>query len=136
LRRHCAPQDEAFLGVVMSRTPETHPVEGITLTGERLSWMIIHEHCHWSHTMSETLFKFLLSELGTVRVRCMSCKAVVEVPTADLARHLPDPFDCPICHKKLGAAVGTHLHQLAEALAGLRSLSREIELEFVLPVKE
>jgi hypothetical protein len=86
--------------------------------------------------MSETLFKFLLSEINTVRVCCMGCKAVLEVPAADLTRHLTDRFDCPLCKKKMGAPVGTYLRDFAIALDGLRSVTGEIELEFALPVKE
>ena len=47
--------------------------------------------------MSETLFKFFLSELKTVHVRCRKCGAVAEVPVDDLGRIT----SCPSCHVDL-----------------------------------
>jgi predicted Zn finger-like uncharacterized protein len=46
--------------------------------------------------MSETLFRFLLSEMKTLRITCKNCKAAAEAPLEKLAAR-DAPMRCPVC---------------------------------------
>lgn len=87
--------------------------------------------------MSETLFKFLLSELKTVRVRCRhnGCGAVVEIPTAELGHKFGNGH-CPVCQQVLQLPGDNNgFIQLAEAVKNLTGAKSNVEIEFALPDK-
>jgi peptide subunit release factor 1 (eRF1) len=96
--------------------------------------------------VSEHLLKVLLSELTTVRVRCLNdrCGATVEVALANLDRAFRH-YACPACQKEFGPAQrsqpGPEPNRLRELQAAVEELARDagrqgFEVEFVLPAKE
>jgi hypothetical protein len=86
--------------------------------------------------VSELLFKFLLSEITTVRVHCRNsvCGGVVEVPVEKLASVFAQP-DCPICHRAFGTSGvgGQTLPLLGQIVQELQKIKDKVEIEFVLP---
>jgi hypothetical protein len=86
--------------------------------------------------MSETLFKFLLSELDTVRVRCMACNRVAEVHVDDLAA-FPDG-NCRFCAAPLLPPVSSGqgaLYALLTMIQKFKLRAKQVEVEFVLPAR-
>ncbi len=88
--------------------------------------------------MSETVLKFLVSELRIVRIICQNnkCAAVVETTVDDLDRYFRG-WCCPLCkepfrHDDLG---NNFLTELQNALRGLKKIQDKVQVEFVLPVK-
>jgi hypothetical protein len=84
--------------------------------------------------MSETLFRFLASELTRLRVVCkfQDCGAVVEFSLAQLAGN-GDAIKCPVCQNALQkAAPNHHLARLAEMLLKLSAVDY-MNVEFTLP---
>jgi len=86
--------------------------------------------------MSEHLFKFLLSELKTVRLHYKhpGCGAVIEV-TADRLAKVFQEGDCPVCKLPLVPAVkgaGNDFGRLADVLRAFGA-SQDVDVEFVLP---
>lgn len=82
--------------------------------------------------MSEKLFKFLLSELTTVRIFCPACKGTVELPIDRIVRQT---HECQLCKVEFGTEV------VAEGFKELSSALRKLgmgkaEIQFVLPDKE
>ena len=84
--------------------------------------------------MSETLFKFLLSEITAVRVLCQHqdnnkpCNAVIEVPLARLSKI----GKCPVCGNELGGS--DHLFDLRRAMQNIIALDgTKMRVELVLP---
>jgi hypothetical protein len=102
--------------------------------------------------VSETLFKFLLSELATVRIKCKGtqqdgkpCKTILEIARDRLANFfVVDGCKCPKCStpfvfKKDDGVSQSHVNAfrlLAEAMDKLQSISDRVEVEFVLPRKD
>lgn len=87
--------------------------------------------------MSEHVFKFLVSELGVVRVVCKSpqCGAVTELPVERITSKL-ESGQCPVCRVDLfglGLGVRNPLVQLADAIVHLQRYTKALEVEFVLP---
>jgi predicted Zn finger-like uncharacterized protein len=88
------------------------------------------------HTMSEKLFRFLLSELETVRVKCLQCQTVFEVRTDQIAATFPES-KCPVCRKMLGAipSVSGFTH-LSEAIRQFKADAASVQIEFTIPEKD
>lgn len=85
--------------------------------------------------MSEKLFKFLLSELNTVRVHCRNCDAIIEIPFDKIGSTFPS-CACPLCRHTFdtGTWESGHLFQiLAEAFRRIKAIKERVEVEFVLP---
>lgn len=84
--------------------------------------------------MSERLFKFLLSELSLVRIRCQSseCRGIVEVPIEELGIKYHSGR-CPLCNQVLQAPGQNHLVALANAMQALAKQKDHVQVEFVLP---
>ena len=84
--------------------------------------------------MSETVLKFLLSELKTVRIHCLTpgCGGIAEVPVDRLGQSI----GCPLCRTVwLDKGQQPLLRGLAAAMAAMSGAS-EISVEFVLPQKD
>jgi hypothetical protein len=88
--------------------------------------------------LSEKLFKFLLSELSTIRVQCRKCKGTAEVSLENLTRAVrEDPGQdciCPFCKESFYTSDkrGGPLHALVYAINTLAGYSEKIEIQFVL----
>jgi hypothetical protein len=93
--------------------------------------------------MSETLYKFLLSELATIRIVCKNtgCHKVTEMPLEDLLQPSQAHFflTCPFCKAGYDPKLTnvSRFHQLAVAMARVQELSALglADVEFVLPAK-
>ncbi len=85
--------------------------------------------------MSENLFRFLLSELGMIRVRCLHCKSVVEVATDQLKATFKGDH-CPVCRHPLSGATESPFTLLQEALTNFKANADRVEIEFALPSKD
>ena len=91
--------------------------------------------------MSETLLRFLLTELKTVRVICKrkDCGAVTELPVERL-EHAFREFKCPLCRAKIRNAPGEEdvFDLLGRAVRKLHEpqVRERIAIEFVLPDKD
>jgi len=94
--------------------------------------------------MSETVLKFLLSELATIRIVCKKpgCGKIVEMPLADLvpANQARVFLTCPFCgtgYDPTGQGV-SRLHLLAVGLARVQELADQklVDVEFVLPAEK
>lgn len=91
--------------------------------------------------MSRKLLAFLLSELSTVRIKCVKCKGIVEVETVDQVVVMfsgPDDPKCPLCKQLLigpGCGSNNPMRNLAVAVAELKKRSDTVEIEFVLADK-
>lgn len=100
--------------------------------------------------MSETLFKFLLSKISTIRIHCRNpvCGGIVEIPI-DRIGAMYRGCTCPLCHQvfddghcelgHLGPLNGRDLFVvLAGVLARLNAIKDKVDIEFVLldPDKE
>jgi hypothetical protein len=95
--------------------------------------------------MSESLLRFLLSELRTIRLRCKGskdgspCGSVIELPVTRLAGFFgTQPPVCPFCGAQYGVRNmdGTYRNAfelLAAAMKDLASVADKVEVEFVLP---
>lgn len=86
--------------------------------------------------MSETLFRFLLSQLESVRIRCGQCRGVAEVPIDKLSS-APSNIRCPGCGNVFVQHPGLQ-HGLTELLNRLGSAielfeKAGVELEFTVP---
>jgi hypothetical protein len=97
--------------------------------------------------MSETVFRFLLSELVKARVVCRGkdangreCGAVLEVPVDKLADLFRQACICPYCktpfcaYLQSGQTVNP-FPPLADAIAQLNAVQDRVAIEFTLPVK-
>lgn len=92
--------------------------------------------------MSEKLFKFLLSELSTVRLVCKdkSCGAITEMTLEKLRTRFSqsDPC-CPVCRAEFGdpatSSTSNPLRDFAQAVRALQARQQFVEVEFVLPDK-
>ena len=84
--------------------------------------------------MSVHLLKFLLSELGTVRLTCAQCQAVVEMATDKLDKRV-GPLACPVCNSIMRGPRSDDdwLSRLAQAMRGAASDKERYSLEFVVP---
>ena len=87
--------------------------------------------------MSERLFKFLLSELKTIRVHCQvpGCGVVIEVPVDQLDQKF-GTMRCPVCQQQLYAPTERGENpfvSLASAMRLFRSDATRAQIEFVLP---
>ncbi len=85
--------------------------------------------------MSEKLFRFLLSELETIRVKCVGCEATVEIRTDQILAMLSQG-QCKVCGKPLVPGAGTNAFEhLARAIATFKAQSAAFQIEFTLPDK-
>jgi hypothetical protein len=90
--------------------------------------------------MSEKLLTIRLSELHTVRFRCLQdrCagKVVLEATLADLPRKF-EYAKCPLCSSDIDPNLKGRnvLADLAEVLQAIKSMDKRMEVEFVLPDK-
>lgn len=89
--------------------------------------------------MSERLFKFLLSELKLIRIRCKyeSCNAVVELPISDLET-MPEIANCPVCKRAILPYPElpkdlVRFSDFARAVRVLGNPKNPADIEFVLP---
>lgn len=85
--------------------------------------------------MSETLFRFRLTELDRVRLVCQHCQAVVEIAIDQLDDKKFSGLDCVLCGKQVQPVGQNNLALLGQALRGLKALPGSLQVEFVLPVK-
>jgi hypothetical protein len=83
--------------------------------------------------VSEKLFRFLLSELKTIRVICKNgvCGAIVEVPVDQAIKTFRND-QCPVCHKSF---VPASIMSLAIAIQELNQKKDEVDVEFVIPLE-
>jgi len=84
--------------------------------------------------MSETVFKFLLSELDIIRVRHKVCNRVVEVKRTDLGATFAER-KCPCCQTVLFGPAEENLFESLGALLTKFGGRDMIDIEFVLPAK-
>jgi hypothetical protein len=82
--------------------------------------------------MSEKCFKFLLSELKNVRIRCHTCQAVVEIPIEQLHQRFSSGF-CHVCQTSLQPPQSNGFYHLAEAIRKLVPLEEIVTVEFMIP---
>src|SRR5437762_2263433 len=92
-------------------------------------------------TMSETIFKFLLSELRTIRIFCQnkSCGVVVEMPVSTLASDPPhEHTKCKHCGQLFNPTKKDDyaLVNFAKAVEAVKALEEIVQIEFVLPVND
>jgi len=88
--------------------------------------------------MSEHVFKFLLSELNTVRILCQSlkCKGVIEIPLSELAKDSHyEHMKCKLCGNDFdpNSTGKSKLVEFACAAEEMKRLEKSIQVEFVLP---
>ncbi len=96
--------------------------------------------------MSETLFKFLLSKISTIRIHCRNpeCGGIVEIPISKLGSTTYRVCTCPLCRKpfddgsflidNMGPVSGRDLFAiLAGILIRLNAIKDKVDIEFVLP---
>lgn len=83
--------------------------------------------------MSEHIFRFLLSELTTARIRCKACGVVTELPVTDMG----NVTACPSCRAKMEEPQhhNSIFLGLANAVRDVLNKSATAEIEFVLPEK-
>jgi hypothetical protein len=88
--------------------------------------------------MSRKLFAFLLSELKTIRVKCLDRKCagkVIEVSVDQLADQYPT-LVCPLCHQPftITPPKDNPFVKFGEAVAELQRFGgKTVDIEFVLP---
>jgi hypothetical protein len=86
--------------------------------------------------MSERLFRFLLTELDIVRIRCMNggCSGVIEMSVQSLQRPRK-PLACPVCGLVFSAPHAQSLEELGRALEAVKAASHldKYEVQFVVP---
>lgn len=90
--------------------------------------------------MSEKLFKFLLSELKTVRLVCNNprCGAVIEL-TVERMRAKCEFAQCFVCKEDFFGPHGSQLNpltKLADAILEMQKHTKAIEIEFVMPEEQ
>jgi hypothetical protein len=84
--------------------------------------------------MSETLFRFLLTELKTARVICRRCNGVLEVAIEQVGSAFA--IRCPLCNKEFRMAHQPNpVAEFGKAVQGLKAMAELLELEFALPIK-
>lgn len=86
--------------------------------------------------MPYKLLAFLLSELKTVRLKCLrpECMGVTEVTIAKMGARFEVPF-CPVCTKPF---IGNHttdnaIVRLAKSIQSLQDQGENLGIEFILP---
>ena len=88
--------------------------------------------------MSEKLFRFLLHELGIVRIRCKACEGVVEVPIEKLGTQFKS-IQCPLCRADLAWQNASlppgynPLKELASVAKYFAAVKDRVEIEFTVP---
>ncbi len=84
--------------------------------------------------MSEKLFKFLLSELSTVRIICGSCGVVTET-SIDKLESVFKGGQCPSCKASISPPLeNIEAGALGKLSQAIRLLGKEnLKVEFVLP---
>jgi hypothetical protein len=86
--------------------------------------------------MSETLFRFLVSELTAARLVCGKCGVVTEAPLGTLAEEREVGQGCSHCNTPfIEAGLPPPVLQLAQAIQHLKSLEKQVKVEFTLPHK-
>jgi formate dehydrogenase maturation protein FdhE len=85
--------------------------------------------------MSRKLLAFLLNELNIVRIKCMKCERVSEMPISSLGSF--QASRCPFCQQPLVSVPAGHpmnpLKSLAEAIGNIQLQAGSVEVEFVIP---
>lgn len=84
--------------------------------------------------MSEKLFRFLLSELKTIRIICKGCHGIIELPPGKIAHQLA-AVQCPLCRVSFGHSENYQLAKLAEAIHELSKPDAPVTVEFLIPDK-
>jgi hypothetical protein len=90
--------------------------------------------------MSETLFKFLLSEIKTIRITCerlhngQPCGGIAEIPVDRLGQEVA----CPVCRNAFPVGLdGNSLEPLQRVIKTLAALRGKIgTVEIVVPAPE
>lgn len=90
--------------------------------------------------MPEHLYRILLSEITTLRIRCGNphCQGVVELHVEHIASAMK-ACSCPLCGHVFDTSryEGGHLLQLlAEAIRRLKAIEDRVQVEFQLPVRQ
>jgi hypothetical protein len=88
--------------------------------------------------MSRHLFAFLLTELSTLRVKCITCGLITELGREQIGRTLC-PNKCPHCHQTFIAPGDTReafFSYLGTVLMQAESLADRFTVEFVIPNSE
>ena len=79
--------------------------------------------------MSETLFRFLLSELITARVVCMKCGGIAEFPADQLDTYFGSAV-CHFCKQALQMPTNNGLAMLGKAIRTLKQTEQAVEVRF------
>lgn len=85
--------------------------------------------------MSEHLVRFRITELTSVRLRCASCKGVIEMPI-DKVRTMTRDGCCCLCQEELfdhGGTGADPLERLYVAIQSLKKVGQRATIEFELP---
>lgn len=96
---------------------------------------------HRRLSLSETLFRFLVSELTSLRIICRhnDCGAVVELRLDHLsALDVPETkLTCPACRNVIerGSSSDKIVTNLAKAILKFKNAADYVDVEFTLPVK-
>ena len=83
--------------------------------------------------MSRKLLAFLLSELSTIRLKCLKCSGVSEVSLKLLEQQFAVPI-CPMCRTTflLPTMRDSPFVSLSAAIQTLQLLQKNVEVEFIL----
>jgi coenzyme F420-reducing hydrogenase delta subunit len=85
--------------------------------------------------VSEQVIRVPLTELATLRVRCLNpqCGGLVEATVERFAQVFAQGYRCPVCGVRFGAnqADPDHLRALVKAMEELKRDSERVEIEFV-----
>jgi len=82
--------------------------------------------------MVENTLRILLTELGSVRIRCLGCQGVAEVPTNDLVAHFRRDC-CPFCSKPFSDPPKLAMQALGDlqsAYLAAQELAENLSVEF------
>jgi hypothetical protein len=86
--------------------------------------------------MSRKLLVFLLNQLNIVRVKCLSCKKVIEMPPEELAMQF-STGNCPLCNRPLTMLRGSDnpFLKLAKAIEDFKQHASTVEIELIIDDK-
>ncbi len=93
--------------------------------------------------MSETIVRYLLSELKIVRVICKSCNAILEVEVESLRDVLnldrrTNTFHCKLCNAELFSSAYSSdlLTAFARTLSEFDKITEKLEIGLVFPAND